>query len=678
MFYSQIISIDQYRMSPFGILATISFLAIIISGIFIRRRQKKSPIGWAFSFLAAFSALWILGYAMDLFARTAAVAEFWTRWSFVFFSFLPPTFFLFVTTFVRTQNRFRSILALGYLISYSFVMTILWSDWTVKGVIRYDWGYGIDFGKGRLFFLTFFLVFIVASILQLVDAYQKEPSRTMQKQIRILLLSFLVGIAGSTDFFLSEGLPLYPWAYLSVLGFLLILNYSIIRYPFLLFVPTAAYDTIVHTMSDSLLILDAHCRITAVNPALCDLLLYQEEDLIGRNVEKLFPVNEHPFHPRILAREKAKMSRIKNLNTRMLAATGERIPVNLARTLMFQSSDQPVGFVGIARDRRDSHRMQEELQRLNAQLSRKVEEVEEKTRKLESSYQELQKSRDTIVKVMNERESTYQELLEANLRLELLDQMKDQFLASVSHEFRSPLTSIRSFAEILLTYPEESVETRREFLSIIQKESDRLTRLINNCLDLSKIKSGKMAWKDDRVDVERITNAVLDTLRQQLLGKDLQARMDVARPLPRVWIDKDRLTQVLHNLLGNAIRFTDPGGEITLHLDRFKGKRKQDPKEFVQIVVSDTGKGIRKQEQDLIFSRFGQAGDPLKDKPSGTGLGLSICREIVEHYGGKIWVESEPGKGSRFFVTLPVNILPRGESARDASISLADRPPAHD
>ena len=675
---TEILSISSYRISPFGVLASVSLIAIIGCGAFSYRRQSDSSVGRTFLLLASVAALWIFGYAMDLFTGKPSVALFWTRWSFAALSFLPPTIYLFTTTFLGTARRSRSLIVLGYVLAYVFMLVILWSGWVLRGVIAYDWGFGFDPGPFRSVFISYFLLYAAGSLLQLLDGLQRERSASMKKQIRILLLAFFVAFVGVTDFFISEGLIVYPWGYLSTLGFVAIISYAMVRYPFLLFIPSAAYDTIVHTMSDGLVMVGPQAKITAVNPALCDLLHYREEDLIGKPVEQLFDTGAHPLRPDLLENERTPGGAIRTVDAMLLSSAGDTVPVNLSRSIVRHPSGRLVGVVGVARDMREARRMQRRMEELNESLKRKILEVEEKTAKLESSYRDLQTSRDTIVDMMQDRERSNRELVEANRRLEELDRMKDHFLASVSHEFRSPLTSIRSFAEILLNYPDEGQTTRREFLSIIQAETDRLARLVDNCLDLSRIKAGKMNWRNAWIDLRPLAEDVLRVFRQQISAKGIQTRVAQKEPLPPVWIDRDRLTQVLHNLVGNAVMFTDAGGTVSIELDRFAGKRKEDPEEFVRIVVADTGKGIPNAALPTIFDRFRQVGDVLTDKPSGTGLGLTICREIVEHYGGRIWAESREGEGSRFYVLLSVRPTLKEGSGPDGSASPEGTPPARD
>ena len=253
-----------------------------------------------------------------------------------------------------------------------------------------------------------------------------------------------------------------------------------------------------------------------------------------------------------------------------------------------------------------------------------------------------------------ELEQKVEQLQDANQKLQELDQMKDNFLSTVSHELRTPLTSIKSFAEILLSYEEEDKETQREFLGIINDESERLTRLINDFLDLAKIEAGRMQWEDSLLEIPWAIQTAVTATHALAAKANLSVDVDLEPDLLPVWGDRDRLVQVVTNLLSNAIKFTLDGGRIRVGAQTLKDSQSKGASDMVTVSVADTGIGIAPEDYDKVFEKFRQVGDTLTDKPRGTGLGLPICKEIVEHYGGRLWVESEPGKGSTFFFTLPL------------------------
>jgi Na+/proline symporter/signal transduction histidine kinase len=239
------------------------------------------------------------------------------------------------------------------------------------------------------------------------------------------------------------------------------------------------------------------------------------------------------------------------------------------------------------------------------------------------------------------------ELRAANARLLELDHMKDNFISTVSHELRTPLTSIRAFSEILRDHPQLAPAKRDSYLDIIIKESERLTRLINDVLDLAKIESGAALWRIERLDVraliEESATASSELLREKGIGLDLRLAPGAAPVLA----DHDRLVQVMLNLLSNAAKFCDPRqGRVTVSLETGGG--------WVRVGVRDNGPGVLERDRDLIFQKFRQGGDALTGKPQGTGLGLPISREIITHFGGKLWVEpGAPGAGALFVFTLP-------------------------
>ena len=244
------------------------------------------------------------------------------------------------------------------------------------------------------------------------------------------------------------------------------------------------------------------------------------------------------------------------------------------------------------------------------------------------------------------------ELREANERLQELDRMKDDFLSTVSHELRTPLTSIRSFSEILFDNPALEQEERQKFLNVIVKESERLTRLINQTLDLAKMEAGSMEWQMTDLDPRGVIEEALDVTGGLFAEDAVRLDVHLADDLPSVHADRDRLIQVIVNLLSNAVKFcAKPGGLVTVTA---AGRE-----EGLYVSVADNGPGVPPEDAEVIFEKFQQAKESLAGKPQGTGLGLTISHQIVDFFGGRIWVETEAGRGAQFSFVLPARIAVR-------------------
>jgi signal transduction histidine kinase len=272
-----------------------------------------------------------------------------------------------------------------------------------------------------------------------------------------------------------------------------------------------------------------------------------------------------------------------------------------------------------------------------------IEEVmtilEETSQVIEYSHRLEQKSQEL--------EATTRELRAANERLKEVDRLKDDFLSTVSHELRTPLTSIRSFSEILFDNPNLDKEQREKFLTIIVKESERLTRLINQILDLAKMEAGRMEWQLTDIDPKALVDDALAVTSGLFTEQAAQLQVRVARRLQSIHADRDRLMQVIVNLVSNAAKFCkQPGGVVVVTVE--------ERDENFYFSVADNGPGVAPGARAAIFEKFQQASVTLTDKPQGTGLGLTISRQIVEFFGGRIWVESVPGKGAKFSFTLPI------------------------
>ncbi len=264
--------------------------------------------------------------------------------------------------------------------------------------------------------------------------------------------------------------------------------------------------------------------------------------------------------------------------------------------------------------------------------------LDETSQVLEYSYQLEQKSKEL--------EAATTELRTANERLKELDLLKDEFVATVSHELRTPLTSIRAFSEILLNTPEMEVEQRQAFLEIVVKEAERLTRLINEVLDLAKIESGRMEWHITENDIVSLIKDACNAVSQLFRERNIVLEQQLPSSPVLANVDPDRFIQVIINLLSNACKFSEPEqGIVKVKL-------------FIQttdlwIEIQDNGSGIPSDKLESVFDKFYQVEDQQTGKPKGTGLGLPICQAIIEHHGGKIWVESELGQGAVFILTLP-------------------------
>ncbi len=257
-----------------------------------------------------------------------------------------------------------------------------------------------------------------------------------------------------------------------------------------------------------------------------------------------------------------------------------------------------------------------------------------------------------------------------------LGEMKDDFISIVSHELRTPLTSIKYFAEVML----ERVGTlepgrQQKYLRVINEETDRLTRLINDLLDLQKISAGKFKWTLEEIRLDQVVRNTVQTFSGAGAARNVQLISRVDPGLPVVFGDNDKIVQLIANLLSNAIKFTRSGSKVVVTTERG-----EDPalitdhrfRVYIKVSITDEGIGIAQENLEKIFEKFQQVEDHFTRSQGGTGLGLSICKEIVLHHGGKIWAESKVDVGSTFSFTIPYEEKPPGE--RRATGGAAEAP----
>ena len=410
----------------------------------------------------------------------------------------------------------------------------------------------------------------------------------------------------------------------------------------------AKYRQIFENAQEGIFRCDQAGNLLDANPALTRLLNGRPGDLaltLGRDfLGRVFAeADEAEAFGRALSGQRA----VSGFEARWRRLDGTVIRVAVSARIEDRNAGQWI-VEGLVQDVSARKRAEEALER----LARRLEElVAVRTRELSERTREL---------------------TSANHRLLAVDAQKSAFMTTVSHDIRTPMTSLIGFARLVSRdftrhfLPlagdgklAERARTIRQNLAIIEQEGQRLMRLTNDFLDLSRIESGRVDWQDAPVDVSILARDALRSIAGALAEKpEIETGIEIEPGLPPLIADPDRLHQVLVNLLHNAVKFT-AAGRVRLTVRRGDGT--------VRFEVADTGRGIPAAQLPLIFEKFHQVfreqtGD---DKPQGSGLGLSICKGIVEHYGGRIWAESRNGGGSLFVVELPVS-HPAGQDERES------------
>ncbi|MFN0150523.1 MAG: ATP-binding protein [bacterium] len=285
-------------------------------------------------------------------------------------------------------------------------------------------------------------------------------------------------------------------------------------------------------------------------------------------------------------------------------------------------------------------------------------DMNEKVRRRNERIMDLyRKLRD----VRSDLELKNRSLGEAMENLRRMDTFKDAFLSSISHEMRTPLTIIRSYVDLLIHYKPETEEKVEEFLRVIDSETNKLTLHINKILDLTEIRANEVQIHVGVNSADEILHSAMEQVSGYYAEQGVTLARDIPPVLPNLHVDRHRTIQILVDLLDNAAKFSPEGSTVTLGAQESPGDRSGP---FVTFWVSDSGTGVEPEHQTKIFEQFLQITDAARGKPRGIGLGLPICKAYVERMGGKIWLESEPGRGTTFYVSLPGTTEPLAPGQR--------------
>jgi signal transduction histidine kinase len=275
------------------------------------------------------------------------------------------------------------------------------------------------------------------------------------------------------------------------------------------------------------------------------------------------------------------------------------------------------------------------------------DEFEDLSHAFNRMLRNLVSMQDRLRKVNIDLDLKVDELAQANMALYESNRLKSDFLATMSHELRTPLNSILGFSEVLHS-SDQLDEKQQRWVSNIQSSGEQLLNLINDILDLAKIEAGKMQVRLEEFSIRDVCEGLLNMFRPLAEKKNIDLRAQIAPDIPLLRQDPGKLQQILSNLLSNAVKFTPEGGRVLL--------KAENESVHVVLTVTDTGVGIAPEDQELVFEKFRQSGNPLTRQHAGTGLGLSIVRELSKLLRGEVTLQSELGRGSTFTVRLPVQL----------------------
>lgn len=619
-----------------------------------------------------------------------------------------PLFFLFIIAYTKQFRKWNKTKILFLWLLPIIVFLLTWTNeyhlliWPVIDIVRIGEQNIAMYGHGFLVFamaIYAYLLFIVAEFT--LYSYSKKTEKEARKKIYLLMIGSSFPILGSIAYlykFVSyPDMDLTPFAFL-ISG--LFFAVSVFKYKLLDIVPIAL-DLLFTSTTKGVIALDAQQRIVAINPS-ANRLLQVSSKALGKTMQDVFIT--FPEFARLFNQLSSQFLEFELENPMDKGWMTVRISPILSSKREFNG--QLVVLEDVTKRKETEKNLKESKERFEqvAEQAReiiwevdakglytyispkietivgyKAEEIVGKKHFYDLHPIEYQESiKEEAFQIFNKKENFRDYISEVETKegkvlffstnaipilddkgglvgyrgsdyditmLKQMEKIKDDFINTVSHELRTPLTIIKESINIVLKeYTGPLNEEQKKSLLIGKKNVDRLSRLINDVLDIQKLQFNGFSMDFRSENINLLVAEVKTNMATIVSAKGLDLQVDLSSSLPPVWIDHDRIMQVFTNLINNAIKFTNQGF-IQIKTELWEDR-------YVKVSIKDTGIGISKENIEKLFKRFSQISPLDHQSKGGTGLGLAICKEIIEKHLGKIWVESEPGKGSQFCFTL--------------------------
>jgi PAS domain S-box-containing protein len=634
----------------FQFLDLIGLIIFICLAVYVLIKNPKSLLNRFCAALNFSFAIWSFGYIFihDPSATREAVYFFMNIASLGFFTF--STIFLGFALVFSQKERFLRKRWFQF-IAIILPLSLIYTQWTTNQFLAdyvkqyYGWSYVFAETVWPLVFYVHYSSFMFLGFFLIYRFGKKSDNPVEKKQAKIIFISTLIAlILGSMNSVIIQELNIHSvpsMAHFFALIWAGGLVYAITKHKFLTVISAIAADNIIRTMADCLIIADRERKTALFSDSTLRTLGYKGREMLNQPLSKVFAEKESESE--IIGKLEGN-DYIRDYETHVSAMDGRRIPVSINGSVI-KDKGSVLGYLIIMRDMTETRGLIDELEENKKELDKKMGEMTGTKTAVLNMMEDMEETNRQLVNIQEELEKSLKELREMDIK-------KDQFISIAAHELKTPLTSIHGFSQLLQNRKVSNNFTKRsKYLKIMDHETKRLAKLVNDILDLSRIDLGTVKFSLDGVDLNRLIEDVKKEMDVQINEKGLKSEYDVEKGMPKIITDREKLTEILLNIINNAVKYT-PTGKISVKA--FKEK------EGVHFIIKDTGIGIAKENQKKIFERFYQVDSSYSRKAGGTGLGLALCSEFIGFLGGKLWIKSELGKGSEFHFTMPLKCAPKG------------------